>query len=90
MKDEKIQYEQTIKTIVNESDKFKNDLRNICELKEKMENQRKFTDQCNKETISLLKQEITKLEGQLDQSQAENAVLLRNTKTMKVEIEKMK
>ena len=44
MKEEKVQYEQTIKTIVNESDKFKNDLRNICELKEKMENQRKFTD----------------------------------------------
>ena len=66
MKEEKVQYEQTIKTIVNESDKFKNDLRNICELKEKMENQRKFTDQCNKETISQLKQEITKLTHELD------------------------
>ena len=90
MKEEKVQYEQTIKTIVNESDKFKNDLRNICELKEKMENQRKFTDQCNKETISQLKQEITKLTHELDQCQAENTVFQRNIKTMKVEIDKQK
>jgi hypothetical protein len=54
MKEEKATYETTMKTIVTDNDRYKQDLKDIVDLKAKMEREKTFTQAQNKDTINSL------------------------------------
>ena len=54
MKDEKSNYEATMKTLVTDNDRYKQDLKDIVDLKAKMEREKAFTQAQNKDTINTL------------------------------------
>lgn len=90
MKDDKYTFETKMKDLMADNDRFKQDLKDIVDLKAKMEREKAFIQAQNKETILALRERINKLTIDVEKFQAENGMMVKNCRVMKLEVEKMR